>query len=77
MILQLAFEKYLRSQSLCGSVEQCTDRVHGMAGHGVDEIACLIDFGVAEREVFGSLENVARMQRAASPAAGSAAIAVR
>lgn len=65
MVLQLAFEKYLRSQSLCGSVEQCTDRVNDLAGHGVDEIACLIDFGVAEREVFRSLENVARMLRSA------------
>jgi hypothetical protein len=67
IVLQLAFEKYLRSQSLCGSLEQCTDRVNDLAGHGVDEIACLIDFGVADREVFRSLENVTRMQRSETP----------
>ena len=31
IVLQLAFEKYLRSQSLCGSLEQCTDRVNDLA----------------------------------------------
>jgi natural product biosynthesis luciferase-like monooxygenase protein len=62
-ILQFAFERYLRNHSLCGSVEQCADRVTGLAGHDVDEIACLIDFGIAEAEVLRSLENVTRVQR--------------
>jgi natural product biosynthesis luciferase-like monooxygenase protein len=60
--LQFAFEKYLRSHSLCGSIEQCAERGNDLARHGVDEIACLIDFGVPEEEVLRSLGNLTRVQ---------------
>jgi hypothetical protein len=46
------------------------ERVKGLAGHDVDEIACLVDFGVGEDLVLRSLENVARVRRTVtSPAA--------
>ena len=61
--LQFAFERYLRSQSLCGSVAECTERVKGLASYDVDEIACLIDFGVGEDLLLRSLENVVQLQR--------------
>jgi natural product biosynthesis luciferase-like monooxygenase protein len=54
-VLDFAFEKYYRSQSLCGTPETCKpflERLHQM---GVNEIACLIDFGVGTSEVLDSL----------------------
>jgi len=56
--LEASFEKYFAMASLLGSIEKCMDVVQQMADIDVDEIACLIDFGVAEDRVLAALENL-------------------
>jgi natural product biosynthesis luciferase-like monooxygenase protein len=45
--------------SLLGTVEKCRSVMSRMAAAGVDEIACLIDFGAAERDVLEGLRRLA------------------
>ncbi|KTT67252.1 luciferase [Pseudomonas oryzihabitans] len=45
-ILQYAFERYYVKGALFGTVEQGRERVAQALAAGVDEIACLMDFGV-------------------------------
>ena len=61
--LEASFEKYFHMGSLMGSYEKCLDTIDELEGIGVDEVACLIDFGVKEEIVRASLErlNVVRV----------------
>jgi natural product biosynthesis luciferase-like monooxygenase protein/amino acid adenylation domain-containing protein len=53
-LLEFAFERYYRTSSLMGTPERCLEMVERLHGMGVDEVACLIDFGVpAERTLQG------------------------
>jgi natural product biosynthesis luciferase-like monooxygenase protein len=49
--------------SLLGTVEKCRSVINRMAAAGVDEIACLIDFGASERDVLESLHRLAPDRR--------------
>lgn len=44
--LDFAFERYYRTSGLFGTPETCLEMVEQLQDAGVDEIACLIDFGV-------------------------------
>jgi len=61
--LEFSFEKYFHVAGLFGSYEKCLDMVDQVEQIDVDEIACLIDFGVDEETVLHSLEklNVVRI----------------
>ncbi|ATQ70570.1 MULTISPECIES: MupA/Atu3671 family FMN-dependent luciferase-like monooxygenase [Methylosinus] len=74
-IADYAFERYVRSAALFGSPSECRDMLERAAATGVDEIACLIDFGVDEDLVLQSLEHLdaLRPQRARRPAPAAAA----
>lgn len=54
-LLDITFERYYQQAALIGTVEKCQPLVRKLAMLGVDEIACLIDFGVADEEVLKSL----------------------
>ncbi len=73
-LIPLAFEHYLRSASLVGTPDACRRTVARLAAVGVDEIACLVDFGLELDEILASLEKVAVLARelAPRPAAGEA-----
>lgn len=62
-VLDVSFEKYFHLGSLLGSYDKCLDTVEQIAGIDVDEVACLIDFGVDAKTVIASLEklNVVRI----------------
>jgi natural product biosynthesis luciferase-like monooxygenase protein len=45
-ILELAFERYFESSGLFGTPAQCAEMLRRVKAIGVDEVACLIDFGV-------------------------------
>lgn len=59
--LDFAYERYLRSASLIGSPDHCAEMVARVVEAGVDEIACLIDFGLDIATVMPSLEQVVRL----------------
>jgi natural product biosynthesis luciferase-like monooxygenase protein len=67
-LIPMAFEHYVRSASLLGTAESCTPVIEGLAAVGVDEIACLVDFGLPAPEVLDSVERLADFVRSLRPA---------
>ena len=65
--LEASFEKYFHMASLLGSYDKCLDMVAQVEDIDVDEIACLIDFGVNEKIVLSSLENLNVVRILANP----------
>jgi natural product biosynthesis luciferase-like monooxygenase protein len=70
-LVSQAFERYFETSGLFGAPRSCLDRIRQLEAAGVDEIACLIDFGVDADLVIRSLErlNELRVAAAASHAA--------
>src|SRR5207249_7412894 len=54
-IIAFVFERYFHMSSLLGTVDKCADLVDRLQAIGVDEIACLVDFGLAADAVLESL----------------------
>lgn len=63
-IIHFAFERYLRKSSLCGTQESCIKIVDVCRSIGVNEIACLIDFGVRPEDVIESLKGLKTLKDA-------------
>jgi natural product biosynthesis luciferase-like monooxygenase protein len=53
-----AFERYYRTSSLIGTPGSCMKMVERLKAIGVDEVACLIDFGVDVDSVLESLDHL-------------------
>jgi phthiocerol/phenolphthiocerol synthesis type-I polyketide synthase D len=56
------FEKFFRSRSLLGTPESCTELVTRLAAAGVQEIACLLDFGPSRQAILNSLPALAQLK---------------
>jgi natural product biosynthesis luciferase-like monooxygenase protein len=54
-----AFDRFFDTSGLLGTPEHCADLIDAVKVIGVDEVACLIDFGVAHEQVLGALEHLA------------------
>jgi natural product biosynthesis luciferase-like monooxygenase protein len=48
--------------SFIGTLDHCARQAERLAQNGVDEIACLIDFGIGMDEVMASLDRLSRLQ---------------
>ncbi|HLI69001.1 MAG TPA: MupA/Atu3671 family FMN-dependent luciferase-like monooxygenase [Ktedonobacteraceae bacterium] len=55
-MLDITFERYYNGYSLLGTVKSCLPRVRHLESIGVNEIACLIDFGVEVEQVLEALD---------------------
>jgi natural product biosynthesis luciferase-like monooxygenase protein len=64
-LLDFAFERYYQSSSLLGTPDKCLRLVESLRTAGVDEIACLIDFGVDHDRVLAMLERLDGVRRRA------------
>jgi len=64
MMVELAVSRYLDQASLIGPRSVCADRVRSLRALGVDEIACLIDFGLGLRDTMASLERLLEVREA-------------
>lgn len=62
-MLEYAFERYYQKTGLMGSLESAAKMVEAVAAIGVDEIACLIDFGLPFEKIMGGLEQLDRLRR--------------
>lgn len=62
-IVAYAFNRYFTTSGLFGTVQDGIEMVRGLEAIGVDEVACLIDFGVPREEVLGSLPHLAELCR--------------
>jgi natural product biosynthesis luciferase-like monooxygenase protein len=60
-LLDITFERYFETASLMGTVESTSAFVETLASIGVDDIVCLVDFGVERSLVLQSLEHVAEL----------------
>jgi natural product biosynthesis luciferase-like monooxygenase protein/amino acid adenylation domain-containing protein len=58
-LIQAAVRRYFGTSSLIGGPQTCLDLVRKLEKIGVDEFACLIDFGVATHQVLDNLVHLA------------------
>ena len=62
-LIPLSVERYLSASSLIGSPETCLQMIHKLKDIGVNEVACLVDFGVETDLV---LDNLVHLQTLAT-----------
>lgn len=62
-ILDFAFERYFEDSGLFGTVNDAVQRVEELKRIGVDEVACLIDYGIAPDVVLEGLKPLAEVLR--------------
>ncbi len=62
-ILDFAFQRYFEDSGLFGTVEDCVARVEELKAIDVDEVACLIDYGIASAQVMAGLVPLAEVLR--------------
>jgi natural product biosynthesis luciferase-like monooxygenase protein len=62
-IVPVAFERYFRNSALFGSVGKCVDLISDLESMGVDELSCLIDFGVGQAHILEALCHLAEVKR--------------
>jgi natural product biosynthesis luciferase-like monooxygenase protein len=66
-LLDVTFERYFDGGSLMGTVESCEATVHRLTEAGIDEAACLVDFGAGDTDaVLASLAVVNELRQAFS-----------
>ncbi|HMJ46654.1 MAG TPA: MupA/Atu3671 family FMN-dependent luciferase-like monooxygenase [Ferruginibacter sp.] len=61
-LLELAFERYWQTSALLGTQDSCKKILSDIHSIGVTEIACLIDFGIADKEVLAGLEHLTALK---------------
>lgn len=62
-LLAYAFERYFQTSALFGTPESCLSMVDRLKEIGVNEIACLIDFGVDSDSVLPALYSLKRLKQ--------------
>ena len=62
-ILSHAFDRYFETSGLFGTPDECLRMVDNLKSIGVDEVACLIDFGVDVDSVMTSLQYLDEVRR--------------
>ncbi|MGR3501867.1 MupA/Atu3671 family FMN-dependent luciferase-like monooxygenase [Pseudaestuariivita sp.] len=67
-ILDFAFTRYFEDSGLFGTVDDCAARVEQLKRIGVDEVACLIDYGIAVPQVLDGLRPLAEVVATANKA---------
>ncbi|WP_152551942.1 MupA/Atu3671 family FMN-dependent luciferase-like monooxygenase [Actinokineospora spheciospongiae] len=57
-LVDRAFDRFFATASLLGTPQVCADMVDRMKAVGVDEVACLVDFGVDEQAALDALTHL-------------------
>ncbi|ARB91841.1 MupA/Atu3671 family FMN-dependent luciferase-like monooxygenase [Legionella longbeachae] len=63
-LFDFAFERYLQERSLIGDMEQCQTMLNKVKEADVNEVACIIDFGLSSESVLASLERLNQLREA-------------
>ncbi|QSQ18950.1 LLM class flavin-dependent oxidoreductase [Pyxidicoccus parkwayensis] len=69
-LLEFSFERYFQTSGLFGSVDACVAFVDKLKGMDVDEVACLVDFGVPTELVMKHLPLLAQVLQRSNASAG-------
>lgn len=64
---ELAADDFYQRRSLLGTADKCEPVVRRLAGIGVDEIACLVDFGLPFPTVLAALPGLDALRRRVAP----------
>jgi natural product biosynthesis luciferase-like monooxygenase protein len=67
-MLEASFERYFFDSSLLGTTEACLEMVEIAKQNDVDEIACLIDFGLQSADILPGLEKLNQVRELANTA---------
>jgi natural product biosynthesis luciferase-like monooxygenase protein len=62
-LLEHAYSRYYETSGLFGRPEDCLGRIDELRDIGVDEVACLIDFGIEAQATLDHLVHLDRLQR--------------
>jgi len=62
-LIERGFERYFNSNGLFGDIQNAMNIVQRLYDAGVDEIACLINFGATDNQILASLEKLSELQR--------------
>jgi len=65
-LLEFSFARYFETSGLFGTPESCLDMVDRLKAIGVDEIACLIDFGIDSDTVLAHLYQLNKLRKLAN-----------
>ncbi|HEV3039097.1 MAG TPA: MupA/Atu3671 family FMN-dependent luciferase-like monooxygenase [Candidatus Angelobacter sp.] len=57
------FRKYMNGLSLMGTLDHCRDLVARLEAHGINEIACLVDFGIAHQTILEGIQYLVKLAR--------------
>jgi natural product biosynthesis luciferase-like monooxygenase protein len=60
-VLEMAFRRYVHTAGLFGTPHACRERLQELSRLGVNEVACLVDFGVEPELVQASLRELAAL----------------
>lgn len=71
-MLDFAFERYFETSGLFGTLSTCAQMVERCKRAGVDEIACLLDFGVPTERVMASLPLLNELRKQANSSINAA-----
>ena len=76
-LLEHSFERYFEGSGLFGTPESCLSMIDRIKAVGVDDVACLIDFGIASDTVLAHLPHLNTLREQSMPAAavGDASLA--
>lgn len=70
-LLDHSFERYYETSGLFGTIEGCMETVERARTIGIDEIGCLIDYGIDSETVLAHLPYLAQLREAVSAPPGS------
>jgi natural product biosynthesis luciferase-like monooxygenase protein len=76
-LLEHSFERYFEDSGLFGTPQSCLSMIDRIKAVGVDDVACLIDFGIASDTVLAHLPHLNTLREQSMPAAavGDASLA--
>ncbi|MCR9191507.1 MAG: thioester reductase domain-containing protein [Gammaproteobacteria bacterium] len=70
-VLEHAFSRYYQTNGLFGTPESCMKMIDQLQAIGVDEIACLVDFGISDEIVLKNLSYLNELKEKMKPKAAS------
>jgi natural product biosynthesis luciferase-like monooxygenase protein len=72
-LLDAVFEHYFEQNSLLGTPEKCAAIIEKVVSAGVNDLACLLDFGLDHATTMEGLRNLAELRRSMEPRTGAVA----
>ena len=71
-LIAFAAQRYMGTSGLFGTPPECLDTLDRLSAIGVDEIACLVDFGIAPAAALANIERLAQLRDAFNAASDAA-----